>query len=49
MNRRLRLCSHGELFYVVVQICNNFLGVDEKEFWRVFASSCDSAFSYVPA
>ena len=28
----LRLCSQGELFYVVVQICNNFLGVDDKEF-----------------
>ena len=38
MKRRLRLCSQGELFHVVVQICNNVLGVDDKEFWRVFAS-----------
>ena len=49
MKRRLRLCSQGELFYVVVQICNNFFLVNDKEFWRVFASSSGSPFSYVPA
>ena len=32
MKRRLRLCSQGELFYVVVQICDNFWGLMTRSF-----------------